>query len=69
MNELLNNKYLPMVVIGMGTLFFAIIMLVVIPAKIKKDVTRDVIQQLQRDYVPGPYTPGYDPDKVPIRLK
>ena len=24
-----------------------------------------VIQSLKRDYVPGPYEPGFDPDKVP----
>lgn len=23
-----------------------------------------VIEQLKRDYVPGPYDPGFDPDKV-----
>ena len=69
MDELLNNKYFPMAAMGMAMLFFAVIMFTVVPAKIKKDVTRDVIQQLQRDYVPGPYTTGYDPDKVPIRLR
>lgn len=24
-----------------------------------------VVQSLKRDYVPGPYEPGFDPDKVP----
>lgn len=24
-----------------------------------------VIQKLKRNYVPGPYEPGFDPDKVP----
>lgn len=24
-----------------------------------------VVQKLKRDYVPGPYEPGFDPDKVP----
>lgn len=28
-------------------------------------VTQRVIQSLKRDYVPGPYQPGFDPDKVP----
>jgi hypothetical protein len=28
-------------------------------------VTQRVIQNLKRDYVPGPYQPGFDPDKVP----
>lgn len=34
---------------------------VVLTAKI----TDKVIEQLKRDYVPGPYQPGFDPDKVP----
>lgn len=57
-----------MAAMGLAMIFFALIMFIVVPARIKKDVTRDVIQQLQRDYVPGPYIPGYDPDKVPIRF-
>lgn len=24
-----------------------------------------VVQSLKREYVPGPYEPGFDPDKVP----
>jgi hypothetical protein len=28
-------------------------------------ITDKVIQRLKRDYVPGPYEPGFDPDKVP----
>ena len=27
-------------------------------------ITNRVIEQLKRDYVPGPYDPGFDPDKV-----
>jgi hypothetical protein len=27
-------------------------------------VKNQVIQELRRDYVPGPYDPGFDPDKV-----
>lgn len=27
-------------------------------------VTSKVIESLKRDYVPGPYNPGFDPDKV-----
>jgi hypothetical protein len=30
-----------------------------------KKLTDQVIQKLKRDYVPGPYEPGFDPDKVP----
>jgi ABC-type cobalt transport system substrate-binding protein len=28
-------------------------------------IAERVIQKLKRDYVPGPYEPGFDPDKVP----
>jgi hypothetical protein len=27
-------------------------------------VTSNVIQELRRSYTPGPYDPGFDPDKV-----
>lgn len=32
-------------------------------------ITSRVLETLKRDYVPGPYEPGFDPDKVPPRLK
>jgi len=32
-----------------------------------KKIERKVIEGLKRDYVPGPYEPGFDPDKVPPR--
>lgn len=28
-------------------------------------ITARVLDNLKRDYVPGPYEPGFDPDKVP----
>jgi hypothetical protein len=28
-------------------------------------ITSRVLDTLKRDYVPGPYEPGFDPDKVP----
>lgn len=31
----------------------------------KEKITNSVISNLKRDYVPGPYEPGFDPDKVP----
>jgi hypothetical protein len=30
-----------------------------------RKVADRVMQTLKRDYVPGPYDPGFDPDKVP----
>lgn len=34
-------------------------------AVMKNRVVESVISELKRDYVPGPYNPGFDPDKVP----
>lgn len=28
-------------------------------------ITNKVMENLKRDYTPGPYDPGFDPDKVP----
>lgn len=32
-------------------------------------ITSKVLETLKRDYVPGPYEPGFDPDKVPPRIQ
>jgi hypothetical protein len=32
-----------------------------------KRIASRVAEELKRDYVPGPYEPGFDPDKVPPR--
>jgi hypothetical protein len=32
-------------------------------------ITSRVLESLKREYVPGPYEPGFDPDKVPPALK
>lgn len=29
-----------------------------------ENITRNVMQELKRSYTPGPYDPGFDPDKV-----
>lgn len=31
---------------------------------LKQKITEEVIQKLRGEYVPGPFTPGFDPDKV-----
>jgi hypothetical protein len=31
--------------------------------------TQQVMERLSRDYVPGPYAPGFDPDKIDPRVK
>jgi hypothetical protein len=34
-------------------------------AIMSRRITERVIQELKRDYVPGPYEPGFDPDTIP----
>lgn len=31
---------------------------------IEKRIVNSVIEELKRDYVPGPFSPGFDPDKL-----
>ena len=36
---------------------------------LEKRVTQNVMEQLRRSYAPGPYNPGFDPDKVDPRVR
>lgn len=49
-------------------LFALILCLVVNNVVMTNKITSRVLETLKRDYVPGPYEPGFDPDKVPPRL-
>jgi len=51
--------------------FLTVLLLVLVVNNVvmTKRITRSVIEGLKRDYVPGPYEPGFDPDKVPPKLK
>lgn len=31
-------------------------------------ITKEVVEELKREYTPGPYSPGLDPDKVDPNL-
>lgn len=31
---------------------------------VRRAIAKDVVKLLKQEYVPGPYTPGFDPDKV-----
>lgn len=35
--------------------------------KVADKAADKVMLRLQRDYTPGPYAPGFDPDKIPSR--
>ena len=48
-------------------LSFMIVTLFVNNLGLTKRIANRVINDLKRDYVPGPYEPGFDPDKVPPR--
>ena len=59
------NKILTVVAIFLITLFVSHLAV----DMFKQKIINEVIHELQRDYAPGPYTPGFDPDKVnPKRL-
>ena len=46
-------------------LVFLVVGLAVNNVVMTAKVTDRVLESLKRDYVPGPYEPGFDPDKVP----
>jgi hypothetical protein len=48
-------------------LVFLIVALAVNNHLVTTKVTNRVLESLKRDYTPGPYEPGFDPDKVPPR--
>jgi hypothetical protein len=50
-------------------LFILIGVLLVNNIALTEKITARVIENLKRDYVPGPYDPGFDPDKVPPQSK
>lgn len=45
---------------------FTLLLSVLLNLFVTTDKVADrVVAKLKRDYVPGPYEPGFDPDKVP----
>jgi hypothetical protein len=58
--ELLNNKLFWLVVfVGIGMASF-----VGVRVYLVEKVTTSVIEKLQKEYTPGPYSPGFNPDKI-----
>jgi hypothetical protein len=64
MSNLSENKPLLLVMFGGVFLALSLAMVTIVPMKIKKDLKREIMQEIQRDYCPGPYTPGFNPDKI-----
>lgn len=56
----MNNKILLPLVVFVGILGFCVFS----GELIIKKITDRVIVELRRTYAPGPYSPGFDPDKV-----
>ena len=55
-----NNKLL-WAIVGFAAIIIGL--LIVAPVMIDK-ITDSVIDKIQKKYAPGPYAPGFDPDKV-----
>lgn len=58
----MNKENLKMVAVVLALLIGS---LVVNNVVMTEKVAQRVVQILKRDYAPGPYQPGFDPDKVP----
>lgn len=56
----MNNK----IIFPLVTIIGMLVLCVVVGDVLIKKITQRVIHELKRDYAPGPYAPGYDPDKV-----
>lgn len=65
LKKLLENK-LVLAAVAAGAVF---LFLNLATPKIIDALSNKVIEKLHRDYVPGPYNPGLDPDKVPPNLQ
>jgi hypothetical protein len=60
MSELLENKWVRVV----GILLVVFVVLIVFNNAIVERTANRVIEKLHKQYAPGPYAPGFDPDKV-----
>lgn len=59
------NKNLLMATIG---LFLILIAVFLGKDLLIQKITKEVVEELKREYTPGPYAPGFDPDKVDPNL-
>lgn len=57
----MENKNLLVCVAGLGLILGLILF---VNGFLVPKITKNVIQELRREYTPGPYDPGFDPDKV-----
>ena len=60
-----NEKKLAIIlVITSAIIFFIFGASSLVINKVADKAADKVMQRLQREYVPGPYNPGFDPDKI-----
>jgi len=65
MNDNIMNNKLLWIVIALGVLLVGVF----IGGPILVDrITQKVINKMQKEYSPGPYAPGFDPDRVDPRF-
>ncbi len=57
----MDNKNLTIIAVGL-TMFLGLVLF--FNNILVDKITNKVIQELRRTYTPGPYDPGFDPDKV-----
>lgn len=60
----MNDNRFWFIIMGGVLLAFIAMFTIIMPTKIKNDVKKEIMQELHRSYAPGPYNPGFDPDRV-----
>lgn len=63
--ENLNGKLMTAVIV-LGVVFLTL--LITMPIVVNHTKNK-VIEELRNSYTPGPYTPGFDPDKIDLNSK
>jgi len=56
----IDKKILFLIVFVAATIAMSIVGLDVL----KNKIVNQVLEEIKRDYVPGPYSPGFNPDKI-----
>ena len=60
----MNDKKVLVSLVGLSVLVTLLFGVLLANKYLVESVKNQVIEELRRDYVPGPYDPGFDPDKV-----
>lgn len=60
-----NNRNILVIIALFSSILFGVVL---INNLMIDKITEKVIFELKREYTPGPYDPGFDPDKVPTNI-